>query len=145
MTDSQHEELVGRKRHWRRGEPAAGGRLAFRHRLSTRVWHWLNVLVVFAMLMSGLMIFNAHPRLYWGEYGANPDRRHVWKSAVAESWVSFASAACVSRPPACSVTGSDANGQTQRQRFSRLGNHSFHVRPGDGRAAGISFLPGRSC
>ncbi|HTG37384.1 cytochrome b/b6 domain-containing protein, partial [Sphingomonas sp.] len=26
------------------------------------------------MLMSGLMIFNAHPRLYWGSYGANPDR-----------------------------------------------------------------------
>ena len=25
------------------------------------------------MLMSGLMIFNAHPRLYWGQYGANPD------------------------------------------------------------------------
>ena len=25
------------------------------------------------MLMSGLMIFNAHPRLYWGHYGANPD------------------------------------------------------------------------
>jgi len=25
------------------------------------------------MLMSGLMIFNAHPRLYWGEYGANAD------------------------------------------------------------------------
>jgi thiosulfate reductase cytochrome b subunit len=25
------------------------------------------------MLMSGLMIFNAHPRLYWGKYGANPD------------------------------------------------------------------------
>ena len=23
--------------------------------------------------MSGLMIFNAHPRLYWGQYGANPD------------------------------------------------------------------------
>jgi thiosulfate reductase cytochrome b subunit len=28
------------------------------------------------MLMSGLMIFNAHPRLYWGQYGANPD--HAW-------------------------------------------------------------------
>jgi hypothetical protein len=26
------------------------------------------------MLMSGLMIFNAHPRLYWGQYGANPDQ-----------------------------------------------------------------------
>jgi thiosulfate reductase cytochrome b subunit len=25
------------------------------------------------MLMTGLMIFNAHPRLYWGQYGANPD------------------------------------------------------------------------
>ena len=25
------------------------------------------------MLMSGLMIFNAHPRLYWGQYGANFD------------------------------------------------------------------------
>jgi thiosulfate reductase cytochrome b subunit len=28
---------------------------------------------VFVMLMSGLMIFNAHPRLYWGQYGANFD------------------------------------------------------------------------
>ena len=45
-----------------------------RHRLSTRIWHWINALTVFVMLMSGLMIFNAHPRLYWGEYGANADR-----------------------------------------------------------------------
>jgi thiosulfate reductase cytochrome b subunit len=28
------------------------------------------------LLMSGLTIFNAHPRLYWGEYGANND--HAW-------------------------------------------------------------------
>ncbi|MET0270635.1 MAG: cytochrome b/b6 domain-containing protein [Sphingomonas sp.] len=44
-----------------------------RHRLSTRIWHWLNALTVIVMLMSGLMIFNAHPRLYWGRYGANYD------------------------------------------------------------------------
>ncbi|AKM10216.1 cytochrome b/b6 domain-containing protein [Croceicoccus naphthovorans] len=44
-----------------------------RHRLSTRAWHWLNVVAVFTLLMSGLTIFNAHPRLYWGQYGANPD------------------------------------------------------------------------
>jgi thiosulfate reductase cytochrome b subunit len=44
-----------------------------RHRLSTRLWHWVNALTVFVMLMSGLMIFNAHPRLYWGKYGANSD------------------------------------------------------------------------
>jgi thiosulfate reductase cytochrome b subunit len=48
-------------------------RLVFRHRLSTRVWHWINVVVFFVMLMSGLMIFNAHPRLYWGHFGANFD------------------------------------------------------------------------
>jgi thiosulfate reductase cytochrome b subunit len=44
--------------------------------LPTRIWHWLNALSVFVMLMSGLMIFNAHPHLYWGQYGANPD--HSW-------------------------------------------------------------------
>jgi thiosulfate reductase cytochrome b subunit len=51
-----------------------GGDFVYRHRRSTRIWHWLNALTVFVMLMSGLMIFNAHPSLYWGEYGANPDR-----------------------------------------------------------------------
>lgn len=58
-------------------EPAsaglAGGDLARRHRLSTRIWHWTNAVTLLVMLMSGLMIFNAHPRLYWGEYGANFD------------------------------------------------------------------------
>lgn len=49
------------------------GRLVFRHRLSTRLWHWTNAVTLLVMLMSGLMIFNAHPRLYWGEYGANFD------------------------------------------------------------------------
>ena len=56
-------------------EPHAGD-LVRRHRLSTRLWHWLNVVAFTVMLMSGLMIFNAHPRLYWGEYGANFD--HAW-------------------------------------------------------------------
>ncbi|MBC2837641.1 cytochrome b/b6 domain-containing protein [Paragemmobacter straminiformis] len=44
-----------------------------RHRISTRVWHWMNVLSLAVMLMSGLMIFNAHPHLYWGGHGAQPD------------------------------------------------------------------------
>ena len=51
----------------------AGGALVRRHRLSTRLWHWANVVVLLVLLMSGLMIFNAHPRLYWGEFGANFD------------------------------------------------------------------------
>jgi thiosulfate reductase cytochrome b subunit len=50
-----------------------GGDLVRRHRLSTRLWHWTNAVALLVMLMSGLMIFNAHPRLYWGEYGANFD------------------------------------------------------------------------
>ena len=53
-------------------------RIAYRHRLPTRLWHWVNALTVFVMLMSGLMIFNAHPHLYWGQYGANFD--HPWLS-----------------------------------------------------------------
>lgn len=50
-----------------------GGDTVARHRLSTRLWHWINFAVFMVMLMSGLMIFNAHPHLYWGQYGANPD------------------------------------------------------------------------
>ena len=52
--------------------------IAYRHRLPTRMWHWVNALTVIVMLMSGLMIFNAHPHLYWGQFGANFD--HPWLS-----------------------------------------------------------------
>lgn len=44
-----------------------------RHSLVTRLWHWSSAGLLVVMLMSGMAIFNAHPRLYWGEYGANPD------------------------------------------------------------------------
>lgn len=54
--------------------PSAAPQTVFRHRLSTRVWHWVNAITIFVMLMSGLMIFNAHPHLYWGQYGANLDK-----------------------------------------------------------------------
>ena len=53
-----------------------GGDLVKRHRLSTRVWHWVNAVAIIVMLMSGLMISNAHQMLYWGQYGANFD--HPW-------------------------------------------------------------------
>ncbi|MCB2074011.1 MAG: cytochrome b/b6 domain-containing protein [Novosphingobium sp.] len=63
---------MGEQGESKRAQPG-GGDLVRRHRLSTRLWHWVNVVALVVMLMSGLMIFNAHPRLYWGEYGANPD------------------------------------------------------------------------
>lgn len=56
--------------------PAPEPRTIYRHALATRIWHWVNAVTVFIMIGSGLMIFNAHPRLYWGQYGANFD--HPW-------------------------------------------------------------------
>lgn len=39
----------------------------YRHRLPVRLMHWINVLCLTILLMSGLQIFNAHPALYWGK------------------------------------------------------------------------------
>ena len=47
--------------------------IIYRHRLPTRLAHWINVGCVAVLMMSGLQIFNAHPRLYWGEAGAYED------------------------------------------------------------------------
>ncbi len=41
-------------------------RWIFRHPLVIRLAHWLNVVCLAILLMSGLQIFNAHPALYWG-------------------------------------------------------------------------------
>lgn len=62
--------------------PETGETFVYRHRRAARIWHWLNAITVFVLLMSGLMIFNAHPRLYWGKYGANQDR--PWLQIGAE-------------------------------------------------------------
>lgn len=47
--------------------------LVWRHSLVVRITHWLNVLCLTFLLMTGLQIFNAHPRLYLGAYGADAD------------------------------------------------------------------------
>jgi len=65
------------------GTPLA---LVKRHRLSTRLWHWTNVLCLFVLFKSGLGIFNAHPRLYWGQYGANFDRAWLMLARFGEWW-----------------------------------------------------------
>jgi len=49
-----------------------------RHGRVVRITHWINVLAVSLLLMSGLQIFNAHPALYWGS-----------KSTFAEPWLSI--------------------------------------------------------
>jgi thiosulfate reductase cytochrome b subunit len=53
--------------------PAAGARYR-RHALAVRIMHWINVIALAMMLMSGLNIFTAHPALYWGNssYDGSP-------------------------------------------------------------------------
>ena len=41
--------------------------LYYRHRLPVRIMHWINVVALAVLLMSGLNIFDAHPALYWGK------------------------------------------------------------------------------
>jgi thiosulfate reductase cytochrome b subunit len=42
------------------------GTLYYRHRLPVRIMHWVNVICLTILLMTGFGIFNAHPSLYWG-------------------------------------------------------------------------------
>jgi len=46
---------------------AAGRRFVHRHSALVRVAHWINVVCLLVLLMSGLQIFNAYPALSWGE------------------------------------------------------------------------------
>jgi thiosulfate reductase cytochrome b subunit len=48
-------------------KPVATENLYYRHRLPVRVMHWVNVVALTILLMSGLNIFDAHPALYWGK------------------------------------------------------------------------------
>jgi thiosulfate reductase cytochrome b subunit len=41
--------------------------LIYRHSLVVRITHWINVVCILVLVMSGLQIFNAHPALYWGD------------------------------------------------------------------------------
>lgn len=41
-----------------------------RHSAVVRITHWISALSFFGLLVSGIAILIAHPRLYWGETGA---------------------------------------------------------------------------
>ncbi|PWC31929.1 cytochrome b/b6 domain-containing protein [Azospirillum sp. TSO22-1] len=60
------------------------GRLLIRrHSVAVRVTHWINVICLAVLLLSGLQIFNAHPSLHWGQSGFEPDRAVLDITAVA--------------------------------------------------------------
>jgi len=56
MAAKSSEGTLIERRHW-----------IYRHPVAIRVTHWINVVCLTALLMSGLQIFNAHPALYWGK------------------------------------------------------------------------------
>lgn len=67
---------------------APPGTVIRRHGIGTRLWHWINAVAVFVLLGSGLGISNAHPRLYWGRYGANFDAAW-WELPRFPAWITI--------------------------------------------------------
>ena len=49
------------------GARRSGSYLYYRHTLPVRLMHWINVVALTILLLSGLNIFSAHPALYWGK------------------------------------------------------------------------------
>ncbi len=55
------------------GRAETANPLYVRHSPVVRAAHWLNVVFMAILLMSGLQIFNAHPALYWGKQSTFAD------------------------------------------------------------------------
>ncbi len=62
--------MLGNGLHNNGGGMQKAERSSYKHRLPVRLAHWLNVVCFFILLGSGLNIFNAHPKLYWGQYSS---------------------------------------------------------------------------
>src|SRR6266496_1094432 len=61
--------------------------VVYRHRLPVRIMHWINVISLTLLLMSGLQIFNAHPALYWGEDSRDSTRvMQITQKQVDGQW-----------------------------------------------------------
>jgi hypothetical protein len=71
-----------------------GNYLYYRHTLPVRIMHWINVLALTVLLLSGLNIFSAHPALYWGKSsysGRGPIFQIGARETRAIRWASRAS------------------------------------------------------
>ena len=67
----------------RRSKRRQNREVIYRHTVLVRLTHWVNALTIFLMVGTGLNIFNAHPRLYWGARGDEYD--HPLLSVYAQS------------------------------------------------------------
>jgi thiosulfate reductase cytochrome b subunit len=86
--------------------------LVYRHAAVTRLTHWINVLVLTLLLMSGLNIFGAHPALYWGQ-----------TSTFARPWVSM-----TAEPQGARTVGVTQIGSA---RFNTTGVLGYSGKPGE--------------
>jgi thiosulfate reductase cytochrome b subunit len=67
---------------------AASSPVIYRHRLPVRIMHWINVVCLVILLMSGLQIFNAHPALYWSHDSRDETRvLQITQKQVGSEWV----------------------------------------------------------
>jgi thiosulfate reductase cytochrome b subunit len=78
--------------------PGSGQRVVKRHSFVVRATHWVNVLCLTMLLMSGLQIFNARPQL---DFGQKTDFDH----------------------PPFAISSSEVNGGARG--FVRIGSHRF--------------------
>ena len=81
------------------------GTLYYRHRLPVRIMHWLNVVCLAILLMTGFGIFNAHPSLYWGasSYSNRPAFLEITYRMRADA------------PPAASAAAQSAAGEEGKE------------------------------
>jgi len=62
-------------------------RRVVRHHWLVRLTHWLNAIAIIILLMTGLNIFGAHPRLYWGDAGSVDQREQLWlETGASPPW-----------------------------------------------------------
>lgn len=67
--------------------PPPAVRRVLRHHWLVRATHWLNAIAIIILLMTGLNIFGAHPRLYWGNAGSVDQRERVWlETGASPPW-----------------------------------------------------------
>ena len=67
--------------------PPPAVRSVLRHHWLVRATHWLNAIAIIILLMTGLNIFGAHPRLYWGDAGSVDQRTRVWlETGASPPW-----------------------------------------------------------
>ena len=112
----------------------------YRHSVLVRVTHWVNVLCLLVLLMSGLQIFNAHSTLYFGEK-SDPDRAVLSMDAVQREDGSYAGVTTIGST-SFDTTGvlglSRDGGELDARGVSVLDHAAVLSRPRDG--AALAFL-----